>query len=132
MKPQQAVIKETKHIALGTAVLCAAMLAVYIVIGKFQWTVLTGALLGYAVAVGNFFALGMSVQKAAAQPEKAKQIMQLSYSARMLAMALCVILAMATPVFEWVTAVLPLIFPRVTIGVMQIMGKYKPARKEAE
>ena len=132
MKPQQAVIKETKHIALGTAILCTVMLAVYILIGKFQWTVLTGALLGYVVAVGNFFALGMSVQKAAAQPEKAKHIMQLSYSMRMLVMALCVILAMATPVFEWVTAVLPLIFPRVTIGAMQIMGKYKPARKEAE
>ncbi|WP_346026616.1 ATP synthase subunit I [Beduinella massiliensis] len=132
MKPQQAVVQETKHIALGTAVLCAIMLLIFLILGKFHWTVLTGALLGFTVAVGNFFALGLSVQKAAAKPDKAKQIMQLSYSMRMLVMALCVILAMATPAFHWVAAVLPLIFPRVTIGIMQIMGKYKPARKEAE
>ena len=88
MKPQQAVVQETKHIALGTAVLCAIMLLIFLVLGKFHWTVLTGALLGFTVAVGNFFVLGLSVQKAAAKPDKAKQIMQLSYSMRMLVMAL--------------------------------------------
>ena len=100
--------------------------------GQISLDIFDGCAAGIHCRGRQFFALGLSVQKAAAKPDKAKQIMQLSYSMRMLVMALCVILAMATPAFHWVAAVLPLIFPRVTIGIMQIMGKYKPARKEAE
>ena len=65
VKIQPAVRKETLRIAAGTAILAAVMLAVFALLGKFDHTVLLGALLGSCAAVGNFFLLGLSVQKAA-------------------------------------------------------------------
>ena len=53
MKPQKAVIQETRRIAIGTAILCALMLIVFLAIGQMTWLVALGALIGYAVAVGN-------------------------------------------------------------------------------
>ena len=94
MKPQKAVIQETRRIAVGTAILCAAMLLVFLVIGKMTGLVALGALIGYALAVGNFFVMVMDVQRltegidpsAENAVKTAKAKMRLSYNRRMLAM----------------------------------------------
>ena len=62
MKIESAVRTETKRIAVGTGILSVLMLAVFLLIGKFDLSVLLGALLGYAAAVGNFFLMAMTVQ----------------------------------------------------------------------
>ena len=69
MKVQPAVRQETARIAAGTAVLTVIMVAVFLILGRFDWTVITGALLGYLAAVGNFFLMALTVQKAAAVME---------------------------------------------------------------
>ena len=50
IKVQPAVRKETLRIAAGTAVLTAVMLVVFALLGKFDLSVLLGAILGYAAA----------------------------------------------------------------------------------
>ncbi len=55
MKIEPAVKAETKKIAIGTAILSVLMIAVFLILRRFDWTVLTGALLGYCATVGNFF-----------------------------------------------------------------------------
>ena len=65
IKLQPAVKQETRRIAYGTLILTAIMIVVFIVIGRFDLTVLWGALLGTAAATGNFFLLAVSVQQAA-------------------------------------------------------------------
>ena len=65
MKVQPAVRQETAKIALGTGILTVLMIAVFLIIRRFDWTVLTGALLGCGAAVGNFFLMALTVQKAA-------------------------------------------------------------------
>lgn len=65
IKLQPAVKQETRRIAYGTLILTAIMIVVFIVIGRFDLTVLWGALLGAAAATGNFFLLAVSVQQAA-------------------------------------------------------------------
>ncbi|MBR5109459.1 MAG: hypothetical protein IK099_04625 [Clostridia bacterium] len=62
MKIESAVRTETKKIAIGTGILSVLMLAVFLILGKFDLSVLLGALLGYIVAVGNFFLMAMTVQ----------------------------------------------------------------------
>ena len=62
MKIESAVRTETKIIAVGTGILSALMLAVFLILGKFDLSVLLGALLGYIAAVGNFFLMAMTVQ----------------------------------------------------------------------
>ena len=97
MKIAPAVKKETGHIALGTAVGVAVMLVVFAVLGYFSAGVAVSGILGGALAVGNFFLLGLTVQKMAdGQPEdRARKWMQFSYNMRMLLMVVWLIVALA-------------------------------------
>lgn len=81
--------------------------------------VLLGAILGAGYAIGNFFMLGLAVQKAVATGDQteAQKIIQGSYMKRMLCMVIVLIIAFKLPYFHWVSVVLPLIFPRITIFV---------------
>ena len=145
MKIQPAVKRETKKIALGTGILTVLMVAVFLILRRFDWTVITGALLGYAAAVGNFFLMALTVQKAAdemkpiPQPEapedepdpdedekeaplsedakRGKQRIQLSYTLRMLGLGVIAILGVTLPWFQSVAVLLPMLFPRIVIAV---------------
>ena len=64
MKVQKAVLKETGHIAIGVLLGDVLMCAVFAIVHKFDYTVVLGALLGTAIAVANFFLLGVTLQKA--------------------------------------------------------------------
>ena len=134
MKLQPAVKKETAHIALGVAVGVAVMLAVFALLGRFDYTVALGGVLGGVVAVANFLLLGLTVQKITneANAERGQKLMQFSYSMRMLVMALWLILAVSMPFLHWVAAALPLLFPRLTIAVMQLTGVYKKEQNNEE
>lgn len=137
MKLQPAVKKETLRIAAGTAIGVAVMLLVFTLLGRMSGPVALSGILGGLVAVVNFLFLGITVQRVAAQQEDARgrKIMQLSYNVRMLLMLVWIILAVALPVFNWVAAALPLLFPRLTIAVMQMTGYYKkegPAPENAD
>ncbi len=127
MKLQPASVRELKHISLGVAAGSAVMLAVFAIAGKFHWTVLTGALLGDAAAIFNFYYLCRSVQRAAASDEMtAHLIMRSSYSKRMLVSAAAMAIGFLSPWFHWLAALIPLFLPRVTILFMQLSGAYKP------
>ena len=70
MHLQPATRREIKRVSIGVLLGSALMVAVFAVLGRFTWPVLWGALLGDAVAIGNFVFLGISVQKAAARSEE--------------------------------------------------------------
>lgn len=126
---QPATRREIKRISTGVLLGSALMVAVFAVLGRFSWPVLWGALLGDAVAIGNFVFLGISVQKAAAAESlRARQIMQFTYSLRMLIVVAALALSMAVKVFYWLTVLIPLLLPRITILVLQITGAYKPEK----
>lgn len=126
MRPQKAVLRETKHIAIGTVSMTAAMLAIYALLGKWNLTVLWGALAGMVFAIGNFFALGMAVQKAAgATPERGKGIIRASYSMRMLVMVVFLLIGVKLSFINVLAMAIPLVFPRLTIAIMQLTGMYK-------
>ena len=127
MHLQPATRREIKRISTGVLLGSALMVAVFAVLGRFSWPVLWGALLGDAVAIGNFVFLGISVQKAAAaEALRARQIMQFTYSLRMLIVVAAFALSMAVEVFYWLAVLIPLLLPRITILVLQITGAYKP------
>ncbi|MBO4732985.1 MAG: hypothetical protein J5662_00770, partial [Clostridia bacterium] len=78
------VLKETRYIALFSCILSLLMQAVFlIVLRKFDYTVLLGNLLGLLAGVGNFFFMGIGVQKAVEKDEKgAKNVLKFSQTAR--------------------------------------------------
>lgn len=152
IKVQPVVKTETKRIAVGSVFLSALMLIVFGILGKFDLTVLLGAALGTFAAVGNFFLLALSVQKAAEKmngsplpsyeeaetqkenandeltadtPEirQAKRQMRASYSGRLMLLALVGILGLALPCFHAVATVIPFLFPRIVIFIYGVTNK---------
>lgn len=140
MKPQEAVVKETRNIAVGMAVLVAIMYAVYAIVGRLDANVLLGGLYAGVVAVLNFFALGMTVQNAVdgiqsedeAQSKNARSRVQLSYSMRTLAVFGLAVLAIAVLKLDPLASLLPLLFPRITIAVMSIKSHVSSKGSEKE
>ena len=140
IRVQETVRKETLRIAAGTAVLTVLMVAVFLLLGMFDWTVLLGAVYGCFFAVLNFFLMALAVQKAAEsmngvqlppeeevpegeeapekplspQAQEAKKRMQLSYHLR---------IGVAAPCFHAVAALVPLLFPRLVIMVIGFTQK---------
>lgn len=131
---QPAVKKETKRVAVITAAGVAIMWAVFGILHMvtpqkvpFDYTVFLGGLGGGAVAVLNFFLMGLAVQKAASSEEEsfARMCIKASYSRRMLLQMLWVVTAIAAPCFQFVAAIFPLLFPGTGIKLMGIIGMKK-------
>jgi hypothetical protein len=130
---QSASKKEIKRIACGAVLLTVAMWVVYALLGVFGVAALNGkivlsSLVGDVVAVGNFAALCLMVQKAAAAGDdkgRAKAIVQLSYNLRLTVQAVWVVLAFVLPCFSVIAGAVPLLFPRLVIYYLQLTGQYK-------
>lgn len=132
MKIQPATKRETLHIAVGVLCFSAVMNLIFVLLRRWDHSVLWGSLLGGGFAILNFFALGLTVQKMAADPneKRGKLTMQLSYTLRMLFTVFIAVLAIKLPGVNWPAAVISLFFPRLTILAMQLLGMYKPPKKE--
>lgn len=118
------VLKETVYIATGTLILSLLMQSVFLVINKWEYTVLLGNLLGYIAAVGNFFLLGLTVQSAVEKEEKdAKSFVKLSQTARLLMLFIVAIIGYTIPIFDIIPLVITFLFPRIVIAVRQVFIK---------
>ena len=132
MKVSSAVWKETVHVAAGVLIGDLIMLAVFFALKKLDYTVLLGALLGSVAAIGNFFVMGLSIQKAMDDPDNAKKLVQRSYTLRMIAMAAIMIVGFVLPWFHKVAVVIPILLPGITIQAMRLLGLYKPEQEGGE
>ncbi len=130
MKPQQAVRRETRKVALGTLVLTAVMLAVFALAGHFDLRALLSALYGDLLAVGNFYLLGRTVQRIAETPDAqsveqvnlAKLRMRRSYTLRMVGGAALLVLGIAALKLNWIACMVPLVFPQIAILAANWLG----------
>lgn len=132
MKLAPSIKKETGHIALGVLIGDAVMLAVFALLKRLDYTVVLGAALGSAAAILNFLFMAMNLQKAMDDPDRAKLLVQKSYTQRMLGMVVVMIIGFAAPCFHVVAVVIPFLLPSVTIKVMQLLGMYNPKEKGGE
>ena len=124
MKVDKTVIKETKYIASFVLILSVLMQAVFLIISKWDYTVLLGNLWGIIIAVGNFFVMGLFVQKAVMQDEKdARQTVKASQSLRFVGIFILAVVGGLIPFFNSVAVVIPLIFPRVAIMLRPFINK---------
>lgn len=129
-KLDQVVCKETKYISAWTLIFSVILQAVFLIIGKWDITVLFGNLLGAAAAVINFLLMGIGVQYAVTQEEKqAKQTMKLSSTLRTFFLFAVAVLGVLLPCFQTVSALIPLFFPRIAIAIRPLWDK-KDTQKE--
>ncbi len=116
--------KETLFVALLTVVFSVLMQSVFLVIGKWDYTVLLGNLLGASAAVANFLIMGLTVQAALGKEQKdARNMMKLSQMLRMFMLFAVALIGYLVPVFRLVAVVVPFIFPRIAVALRAISIK---------
>lgn len=116
--------RSTRYIALVVLAGSVLLQAVFLLIGKWDITVLLGNLLGAAAAVANFFIMAQTVAKALASGDKenASRKTQLSRSMRMLLMAL-VLVAGHLLGLNLIAVAIPLVFPSVGAMLSRLLLK---------
>ncbi len=118
------VLKETKYIALWVLLQSLLLQAVFLVIGKWDVTVLLGNLLSGTLGILNFFLMGLSVQKALTKEEKeAKTVMKLSQTYRTLLLLVVAAVGVSLSCFHTWAVIIPLFFPRIAVGIRPFVKK---------
>lgn len=138
MNSAQAVNKEVRRVAIGSLILTAVLLAVFALLGRMELSVLLGGLYGCLLAVGNFFFLGVTVRRIADtenadDPEQvahAKLKMRSSYITRTIVTGALVMVGLTVFKFNWIACIVPLIFPRITILAVQMIGSRRAKGSE--
>ncbi len=117
--------KETAFIALVTVILSAVLQAIFLVIGKWDITVLFGNILSGFTAVLNFFLMGLTVQKSVEKDEKqAKQTMRLSLTLRNAMILIVAVIGVSVPsAFNVFAVFIPLFFPRIAVFIRGLLLK---------
>ncbi len=120
------ILKETKYIGMWVLIFSLLMQSVFLVIGKWHYSVLLGNLLSGAFGVLNFLLMGMTVQKALGKDVKeAKTIMKVSQLYRNLMMLVVTAVGVLVPCFNTVAVIVPVFFPRIAIAIRPIFVKEK-------
>ena len=122
IKIEPAVKLESKLIAIGVLAMSVIMEIVFVVLGRFDYTVLLGNLLGGGWAILNFFLMALAVQKSVKKelPQEAKLVLQNSYTKRLLFSVAILLIGIKVEYFNWISVVIPLIFPRITIAIIKL------------
>ena len=124
MKIDATVRRESIYVAGWIVLLSVLMQAVFIIIGKWDYTVLCGNLLGGAASFANFLLLGITVQKAVAMEEKqAANAMKLSQTLRLLMIFIAAVLGAVLECFNIWATIIPIFFVRIAIAFRPLFGK---------
>ncbi|MBQ8392427.1 MAG: hypothetical protein IJX51_01515 [Clostridia bacterium] len=124
-KVDKTVIKETKFVAMWVIIFSALMQAVFLIINKWDYTVLLGNLLSGFCGVLSFFVLGLTIIKAISSGDTAyaKKMMRASQALRtFLMLAACLAGALA-PCFNIWATVIPVMFPRLSLLIRSFTVK---------
>lgn len=130
MKIDGTVKKETAYVAAAEVILVVLMLAVYLIISKFTLNVLLAAVISGAVAVLNFFVMGLTVQKAVTVEDDSdrRKLIRASQLLRLLVMGVIVIVCAVFPKLDIFALFIPLFFPRLFAQARGIYGAVKDSK----
>ena len=111
-KIEPTIIKETLYILVCVVILSAIMESVFLIIHRWDYTVLLGNLLtGFAVTL-NFFLMGLGVQKSLEKDEKeAKKVI------------VFLVIGVVFSCFNNWAVFIPVVFPRIAVAIRPLIDK---------
>ena len=113
-----AVRTETLYILCVTGILSLLMQSVFLLLGYWGLTVLWGNLLGASAAVGNFFFMALTVQRAVERSEQGgKALMRTSLTVRMFCLFVILMIGALLGCFHTIAVLIPMLFPRIAIAL---------------
>jgi hypothetical protein len=145
MEKQKLPIRELLFITIGEAIISLIICGIYLLINKYSYKVALGALVGSVVTLVNFLVLSimtnrvidrflkergegeMSDEDAAALAAKfqgqVQNQMKLSFIIRTAVMAVTLIIALVSGVFDVIATLIPLLMLRPIITVSQLFNR---------
>ena len=128
MDSRKLVIKESMIVLLGVTLCSAAMVGIFALLGKFDSTVLLGALVGTVLATLNFFFMAMGAMMAADKAEKqnvkgGEALIRGSYPMRMIVLFVVLFAFAKSGLCNPIALVVPLVFVRPTITIAEFFRK---------
>ena len=123
-KVDRTICLETFYIIVWTVIFSFVMQAVFLLLQKWDYTVLLGNLLSAVAAIGNFYLMGITIQKAIKKEEKqAITLMRFSQTVRTLMLFVIVAVGVLLPCFHILSVLIPLFFPRIAIAFRPLFLK---------
>lgn len=128
LESRKIILRETAIIALGEAICCGIMVGIFALVGKFNMSVLWGALIGFALTVLNFFfmavGVGMAADKAEGQNAGAgKNLIRGSMGLRYAVLAVILIAFAKSKICNVLALALPLLFVRPVLMISEFFRK---------
>lgn len=128
LESRKIVLKETGIVAAGVAICCGLMLCVFALLGKFDLTVLWGALAGGFLTVANFFVMAVGTAMAADKAQEqdvgaGKNVIRSSMALRLLLISVFMFALARSGLCNVFSLVLPLLFVRPVITITQFFRK---------
>ena len=132
-KIDKTVLRETRYIAFWVIIFSVVMEAVFLIINQWDYTVILGNLLSAIAVILNFLLMGITVQKAVVKDEKdAKSTMKVSQSLRILGLFVVAVVGAALPCFNTFAVLIPLLFPRIAVGIRMFFNNKSNNDKNEE
>lgn len=140
MQLDPVVKKELRFIALA-ALICSVLVqmgfwlvSLWVEAVSWDYTVALGGVLGYALAVFNFFLMCLAVQRSVSDPDSrhAQLAMKASYTRRMLMILAVLIVSFVVDAIHWLPVVAAVFYPTVSIFVRQFWTVNVLKRTEEE
>lgn len=118
-KLDKTILKEARFVSAWILIFSALMQSVFLIIGKWDYTVLLGNILSAVCGILNFLFLGITVQKALDSKDEKyiKNLMRLSQALRLLFILCVAVLGATIPIFNLWATLIPLFFTRIAITI---------------
>lgn len=115
--------KETGYMALGSLICTAVTVLIFVLLGKFDFTVALGCLIGFVLTVGNFFVMSDTLAKAISTGDEvtAKLKIKQSYVTRSVVMLAVMGASIVLEQIHWVPVIVSVFYPRIVIFVRGIV-----------
>lgn len=128
MESRKIVLKETAIVVIGELILCAMMVGIFALVGKFDRSVVLGALFGWLLTSGNFFFLAVAATLAADKAQEqnvqgGKNLMRSSMALRLLVLFGLMFILAKSGICSVLALVLPLAFLRPVLMLGEFFRK---------
>ena len=131
MKLDKEVLRENRKMAVGCLVCTVLVMAGFLFARQFDYTVVLGGVIGWMLAVGNFFFMSVGITKALETGEEnaAKLKMRTSYITRTLVMLAVIAVSLVLDQIHWLPVVASVFYPRIVITALNLFSLAVSRRK---
>ena len=117
--------KEIKSISLFMLIFSILMQIIFLILGKYNYTVFLGSIYGGLLSILNFTLLAITVQKLASEPnyDNVRKEFTSSYRTRSCILIVFTIIGIVSPLFNSVAVILSVLCPKIYYFLLPIVRK---------